>query len=466
MLIALLFVAGALFAAYHVALANQERAYRETREELKMLNETERMHFNYFSYNQDPDTGLVYDRSTPNSPASIAAVGFGLSGYPVAVERHWTNRKAAAEWTHRVLTTLSTRPMGPKVNGTIGFHGVFYHMLDPKTGLRATTQNKFWNSELSSIDTALLMAGVLSARNYYTWDNKIENEIREMCGKLYDNVEWDWISNDKGLIHHAWTPETGMTESGYQGYSEAMLMYIIAMGSTTHKIADTAWETFIGEAKPITQYGETYVICPDSPLFVYQYPHCWIDFRGIKDPVLSQFGFDWFENSRRATMAQYKYAMDNPQKFRGYGMEGWGLTACDGPGDVDKEIDGQKRKFAWYMARGCPNGPDDGTIAPTAALSSMPFTPELSKALLRHWWNDKRELLTFYGFADGYNPTFDPSKPTGWICPATLGIDQGPILLMMENHRTEFVWKLMKQDNNLRWGLKRAGFKGGWLDNK
>jgi hypothetical protein len=461
--ISLLFVGMILFACCCVALANQERDREDTQKETRMLNEVERRHFNYFARNQDPDTGLILDRSTPASPASIAAVGFALTAYPIAVQRHWIKRQEAAAWTHKVLKTLSTRPMGPEAEGNIGYHGVFYHMLDPKTGLRATSP-KYWNSELSSIDTALLMVGVLFARDYYTWDNAVEKEIRNLAEKLFDNVEWNWISDERGLIHHAWTPETGMSPGGYQGYSEAMLMYLIALSSTTHKMPQTTWETFIGGAKPVTQNGQTYVICPDSPLFVYQYPHCWIDFRDIRDPIMRQLGWDWFENSRRATKAQYNYAMENPHKFRDYGTQAWGLTACDGPGDVEKEVDGVKRKFSWYVARGCPNGPDDGTIAPTAALSSTPFTPELSLPLLRHWYADRKELLGFDGFADGFNPTFDPTTRNGWICPVTLGIDQGPILLMLENYRSDFVWKIMRDDPNLRLGLKRAGFTGGWLD--
>lgn len=458
-----LFVIAMVVAWYQATLQSQERARAEETAENKMLFEVGYRHFRYFANNQDPDTGLILDRSTPTSPASIAAVGFALTGYPLAAERGWTNRTAAVEWTHKVLTTLSTRPMGPEPSGTIGYHGVFYHMLDPQTGTRATAP-KYWNSELSSIDTALLMAGVLFARNYFTRDDRLENEIRDMAQRLWDNVEWDWISDENGLIHHAWTPENGMSSGGYRGYSEALLMYILALGSDTHKMPASTWQTFMGGSTPITQYGQTYVICPDSPLFVYQYPHCWIDFRGIRDSVMREANSDYFENSRRATIAQYNYAMHNPQNFVGYGAENWGLTACDGPGNVEKDVNGVKRRFWWYIARGCPNGPDDGTIAPTAALSSMPFTPELSMPLLKHWYEKRPELLGPNGFTDAYNYTFDTSFRKGWVCDVTLGIDQGPILLMIENYRSEFVWKYMKKDPNIQLGLKRAGFAGGWLD--
>jgi len=457
-----LFAIACLLSWGYAAARLQRRASEENRKEQAMLNEVQQTHFNYFACNQDPDTGLILDRSTPTSPASIAAVGFGFTAYAVAVERGWIRREAAAAWAHKVLSTLTTRPMGPEPSGTIGHHGVYYHMLDPKTGTRATAP-KYWNSELSSIDTALLVIGTMSARRYFTWDNPVENEIRAMSTHLIDNVEWDWISDERGLIHHAWTPEGGMTNGGYLGYSEAMLMYLVALGSDTHPMPVTTWETFIGMAKPITQYGQTYITCPDSPLFVYQYPHCWIDFRDIRDPIMRKYGFDWFQNSRRATLAQYNYAMHNPKGFRDYGSMAWGLTACDGPGNVQKEIGGVKREFWWYMARGCPNGPDDGTIAPTAALSSMPFTPELSLPLLRTWYKDRRELLGLHGFYDGFNPTFDPEKKNGWVCEVTLGIDQGPILLMIENHRSKFVWNLMRNDANLQKGLVRAGFNGGWL---
>jgi hypothetical protein len=493
MLIAALFVVAILFACARSSLARQEHDRKQKHEDLVMLSEVERLHFYYFLHNANPDTGLILDRATDTSPASVAAVGFALTAYPVAVERSWIKRDAAAAWAYKVLTTLSNAPMGPQKEGVVGYHGFFYHMLDPKTGLRATAP-KFWDSELSSIDTALLIAGVLFARNYFSRDNEVERQIRAMAQKLYDGVEWNWMANAEGLVHLGWTPEAGMMAGSYKGYSEALLMYILALGSKTHPLPDRAWSAFIGDAPLTSQFGVSYVICPDSPLFTYQYPHCWIDFRGLQDELMRQYKLDWFENSRRATIAQYRYCRANPKNFRGYSATMWGLTACDGPGDVEKLVPATSHRMRWrvaaargeehsanqprsekligdvkqhfwgYMARGCPSGPDDGTIAPTAALSSLPFTPELTMPMLRRLWKDRRDILRFNGFPDAFNPTFEPTKPPyGWIDPTTVAIDQGPILLMTENYRTGFVWEVMKQDGNLIHGLQRAGFTGGWL---
>ncbi|MBI2809695.1 MAG: hypothetical protein HYX67_02530 [Candidatus Melainabacteria bacterium] len=196
-----------------------------------------------------------------------------------------------------------------------------------------------------------------------------------------------------------------------------------------------------------------------GPLFGHQYTQVWMDYRGIKDATNQKLGFDYFENSRRAAQAQHAYAVANPMGWKGYGSLDWGLTASDGPGDVVKNIDGKPVEFKSYNARGFPNAPDDGTIAPTAAASSLPFVPELVLPTLKHWYNDRPEIVGPLGFQDAFNPTFDATKPSGWVDRETLGIDQGPILLMTENFRTGMVWGKMKGDPYLTTALKKAGFK-------
>ncbi len=447
-----------------------------------MLDWVQHYHFQYFKNNQDPDTGLILDNSGPNSPASIAAVGFALTAYPIAVKRGCISKKEAIAWTLKVLTNLWTVPQGDSPTGVNGFHGVFYHMLDPKTGMRAMAP-QYWNSELSSIDTALLMAGVLFARNYYRGFSADEQQIRTLANNLWRRVEWDWMSEPSGLVKLAWTPENGFQNMTYQGMNEARLLYILGLASPTHPLPDTTWDTYIGHEPVSKYYGQRYLHMEGAPLFVYQYPESWIDFRGIRDDLNRRHDFDYFENSRRATIAQYRYALDNPQQFRGYNRLNWGLTACVGPFEgakiVDvqrthceshlkpvsssRTIDGVRRSFHQYTARGCPAGVDDGTIAPTAAISSLPFAPELVLPLLRHWYYERPELMNEDGFTDAFNPTFDSSKRCGWISPQRLGIDQGPIVLMVENYRSNFVWDIMLGDADLRKGLKRAGFTGGWL---
>lgn len=427
-----------------------------------MLERVQRASFQHFVDLQDPATGLVFDRSGKNSPASIAAVGFALAAYPVAAERGWIGHHDAVDYTLKVLRTLWNAPQGPESEGTSGFHGYFYHFLDPSTGLRSTGP-KYWNSELSSIDTALLMAGVVFARAYYSHDCRREREIRDLADKLYCRVEWDWLLRPDGLLGHGWTPEKGMIENVYKGMSEAPLLYLLALGSPTHAIPAASWQAFIGNAKAETYYRQRYVRCPGSPLFVYQYPHCWIDFRGIRDDVNRRLRFDYFENSRRATIAQRQYAKENAKKFKGYSAVNWGLTACDGPGGGERVVDGVKRNFLWYSERGCPDGTDDGTIAPTAAISSLPFTPSIVLPTMRMWLKEKPELFGSHGFADSFNETFGEGTSSGWIDPETISIDQGPIVLMIENYLSGFLWKTMRAEPYLRAGLERAGFKGGWL---
>lgn len=429
-----------------------------------MLDKVQRAHFEYFVENQDPTTGLILDRSTNTSPASIAAVGFALTAYPVAVEHGWVSREDAATYTLKVLTTLKNAPSGPEAHGTASYHGYFYHMLDPHTGTRATSP-KYWNSELSSIDTALLMAGVLFARDYYDANSPQEKAIRDMATALYDNVEWDWMAdpNQDGLIKLAWSPENGFTNGVYKGYNEAGLLYILAIGSPTHPVKPGVWQAYMGDEKPSTHYGYSYIHLHGGPLFVYQYPLAWIDFRGIEDDVNRKFGFDYFENARRATMAQYAYAKANPHQFVGYGKGAWGLTASDGPYDGTKVIDGQTRTFRVYSERGV-DGFDDGTIAPTAAISSLPYAPDVVLPTMYRWLKDRPELFGKYGFTDAFNPTFDQSTSSGWVCQATIGIDQGPVILMIENYRSKMIWNFTHRDPDIRNGLVRAGFRGGWLE--
>lgn len=433
------------------------------RSHARLLGRVGKAHFNFFLENHHQKTGLVLDKDDPRAPASIAATGFALTAYPCAVKRGWVTRREALAYTLKTLKTLWSAPQGGGEEGASGYRGYFYHFLEPDTGLRATAP-RFWNSELSSIDTALLMAGVLFARNYFTGAGQDEVQVRELADKLYRRVEWSWLFREDKLVQHGWTPENGAIPHVYKGYSEALLLYILALGSPTHPAPEGAWEAYLANATVASAYDVEYIAMPGEPLFCYQYPHAWIDFRGIADGVVKRAGFDWFENSRRMALVHYRYAQDNPEKFTGYGGFDWGLTACDGPGNVTKEVDGVQREFRGYSERGCPHGFDDGTIAPTAALASLPYLPEIVIPTMRYWLSERPELFSENGgFTDAFNQTFGGSLKSGWICSHRLGIDQGPIVLMMENFRSELIWKIMKKDQNLRAGLAKAGFRGGWL---
>jgi hypothetical protein len=411
-----------------------------------LLDELERAHFRYFVDQVDPATGLARDRSTASAPASIAAVGFGLTAYPIAVRHGWVERAAAAESTRKVLQTLWQAPQGDAPEGMAGAHGLFYHFLDSHA-------SRAWHCELSTIDTALLMAGVRFARDYY--DQPGEADIRTLADQLYNRVDWAWATNGQDRVSLGWKPESGFLPYGWGGYNEGMVLMLLGLGSATHPLAASAWTAFTRDEHPVERFGQKYV--PFAPLFGHQYSHAWVDFRGIKDAPMRALGFDYFENSRRATLAQHAYGLANSAGWKGYGDLDWGLTACDGPGDKTQALEGKTRQFFGYLARGAPDGPDDGTIAPTAAAASLPFAPEVVMPTLRHWRKDRPELWGPDGFADAFNPT------ANWVDPDRLGIDQGPIVLMLENHRTGFVWDVMRHDAALKTGLHRAGFTGGWL---
>lgn len=427
-----------------------------------MLERVQRAHFQYFLDYQNKDTGLIFDR-TRKSPATIAGVGFALSAYPIAVKRQWISRSEAIAYTLKVLRNLSSIRQSESATGSNGYKGFFYHFLDPETGVRAVSP-KWWNSELSSIDTALLMAGVRFARNYYLRDNADETEIRKLADALYDRVDWQWLLRPNKLIGHGWSPESGMIASDYHGYSEALLLYLLALGSNTQPAPADSWKALFAQNQEATHYGQHYIAMPGTPLFCYQYPHCWVDFRGINDDINRKMGFDYFQNSVRASKAQLAYAQANPKGFRDYSKLDWGLTACDGPGDAKKEWNGRTVEYRGYSERGCPAGFDDGTIAPTAAVSALPFLPEASLKTMEHWLEKRPELFSMHGFADAFNPSFDPNSPSGWVDQERLAIDQGPIVIMIENFRSGFPWWVMSSDSIIRQGLMRAGFKGGWLE--
>lgn len=428
-----------------------------------LIEFTQRAHFEWFRRNQNPRTGLVKDRDKPTSPASVAATGFALAVYPIAASRGWISHEEALAYVSKTLRALSQAPQGPEREGVSGNWGMFYHFLDPDTATRAVAP-KFWDSELSTIDTALLMAGVLFAGSYFDGEDTHERGIRHMAEQLYGRVEWDRFVNDEHLILHAWTPERGMWDPVYRGYSEALLLYILALGSPTHPAPAHCWQAFIGDASTETHYGQTFIRMPGMPLFCYQYPQAFIDFRGITDGVGKRIGFDYHENARRASLAQHGYAVDNPNQMRDYSALDWGLTASDGPGDKKIEVGGRTIQFRWYSEHGGPLGFDDGTIAPTAALSSLPYVPDLSMATLRHWLSARPELFDLdLGFVDAFNPTFDTSTKNGWVDTDRIGIDQGPIVLMLENHMSGLVWDVMRENAHLKRGLTHAGFSGGWL---
>lgn len=406
--------------------------------------------------------GLVPDRAPlPHGAASIASVGFGLTAYGIGVERGYVTRDQAVERTLTTLRFLSRLPQGEAATGTAGNHGFFYHFLDPETGLRVAP----W-SELSSIDTALLMGGVLFAQSYYDHSSAQEGEIRSLAEVLYRRVDWRWMKNHGPWLSMGWTPEHGFLPADWKGYNEGLLIYILALGAPDHALAPETWHQWT--ATYDAQWGEFQgrKFLNFAPLFGHQYSESWIDFRGLQDDFNRQHHTDYFQNSREAVYAQKSYAQHNPGNWKDYGDTIWGLTASDGPGDATQPYKGEARHYLAYSARGAGKDYvlDDGTIAPTAAGGSVAFAPEIALPALKAMkqrYGDR--LYGRYGFADAFNPSFKTEKGM-WVDGQQIGIDQGPIVIMLENWRSGFVWNVMKKNPFIRQGLHRAGFTGGWLD--
>ena len=422
-----------------------------------MLKELQWQTFEYFLNETNPVNGLVADKTRSDWPASIAATGLALSSYPIGVECGFLSRTEAIETT---LTTLrffhkSEQSSDPEATGYKGF---YYHFLDMESGRRA------WNSELSTVDSALLLAGALTAAIYFDHDSADEQEIRELADTLYKRVNWRWAQNGGATVTHGWKPESGFLKYRWCGYDEALILYVLGLGSPTYPLPEECYTAWAASYSWKEIYGHEVLYA--GPLFIHQLSHIWIDFRDIKDKYMSERGIDYFENSRRATLIQQLYAMRNPNEFAGYSAKCWGITASDGPGPDTIKINGVERRFFDYLARGVPYGPDDGTLAPWAVVASLPFAPEIVLPTLRYFIdNIHLEQDENYGFKASFNPTY-PSKSGsthGWVSPWNYGLNQGPIILMIENYRSEFLWKLMRRSPYIIEGLRRAGFKGGWL---
>lgn len=427
--------------------------------------------FNYFWETTDPETGLAPDRYPSDSPASIAAIGFALTSYGVGVERGYIQRDEAIERTLSTLRTLWKLPMGPAAKGTAGYKGFYYHFLNMHDGTRYTN----WQVELSTVDTALMVAGILFAQSYFDQDNESEKEIRELADLIYLRVDWQWAQNKHPLISLGWYPEKGFINYDWVGYNEAMLVYLLGLGSPTHPIEKNAWDAWVDHYED-DWGGEHLPHLTFAPMFGHQYSHVWFDFREIQDDYMRQKQSDYFVNSQKAVLAQREYAIANPSKWSGYSENIWGITASDGPGDVKMPHGDSTREFRAYSARGVAlnHSFDDGTLAPTALGGSLPFAPEIIIPTLQNIYNQYGQYLYGeYGFLDAFNLSYTyPEAPgggrvvpgVGWFGTDYIGIDQGPILIMAENLRSELVWKTMKKNKYFNTGLLKAGFTGGYLN--
>lgn len=389
----------------------------------EFLNMVEKGAVNYFLKCMDPETGLTLDRS-PNSgeidysysPSTTAGVGFGLTCLAAGAERGWIERERA-----RRITLNTLRHFYEKMEHVNGF---FYHFTDMKTGERV------WNCELSSIDTALFIAGAVFAGEYYA-----DAEIKKYASLLYYRVNWRWMTEGGGGKHlcMGWKPESGFLKHNWSDYCESMIMYLLAIGSPTYPVSSELWKNI---NRPYGEYDGAFghIFCP--PLFTHQYSHIWIDFSNKNDGYA-----DYFYNSKMATLANRQFCIDNAGEYPSFAGGCFGLTACIGP-------DG-------YMAYGAPPGPPscDGTVAPTAAGSSIIFTPEESIAALRHIYDNYREKVCGeYGFCDSFN------AGKKWFAKDAYAINQGPMALMIENYRSGLIHKVFMKNERIKKAMALAGF--------
>jgi len=425
-----------------------------------LLDRLQRGAFAYLRSYTDPKTGLVADTSRPGAPASIAVVGFALSCYPVAVERGWIDRRSAAEITLTALRFFATSEQSEAPNAT-GFHGFYYHFLDMSTGRRV------WQCEISVVDTALLIAGVLSAAMYFDGDgnghgggNSAEAEIRRLAEALYRRVDWPWAQNGGETVTQGWKPECGFLREDWEGYNEATIVYLLAIGSPTFPLPP---ESFAGWTATYQWENMLNVdLLYAGPLFTHLFSHAWIDYRGIQDAFMREKQSDYFINTRQAVALQREYCARNPNDYVGYDRDLWGISAGDGPSHTQMGRHRRDLRVYGYMARGVPLGPDDGTLAPWAMLATVPFNPNAALRGTRRLLELYPEVCREDRLVSGFNPTYSDAQGC-WLSEGWYGLDQGLLVMMLENHRSGLNWRLMRKCQYVRDGLGRAGFAGAWL---
>jgi len=417
-----------------------------------LLDRLQQAAFSYLSENTNPDNGLVADTSRTGSPCSIAVVGFALSCYPVAVERDWMSRREAAALTLRTLQFFSHSLQSEQPDAT-GFKGFYYHFLDMQSGRRV------WQCELSLVDTALLMAGILTAGCYFDGAGD-EESIRNLSEALYRRVDWHWARNGLETVSQGWKPEYGFLHYGWEGYNEATIVYILGVSSPTHPLPAASfggwtltyqWENLLGHD-----------VLYSGPLFTHLFSHAWIDYRGIQDSFMREKGSDYFENTQSAIAIHREYGARNPRGYEGYDRDFWGITAGDGPGDREMRESRRDRRFFGYMSRGVPYGPDDGTIAPWAMLAALPFNAEAALRGTRRLLKSYPQVCPNGRFRSGFNATLKV-QGRGWLSEGWFGLDQGLLVMMIENYRTGLIWQITRRCPVIRAGLIGAGFTGGWL---
>ena len=390
-----------------------------TPDDQRLLDEIQHAAFLYFWEQADPLTGLIRDRFNVRAPAdarsaaSIAATGFGLTAVCIGAERQYVS---AADARDRAINTLRF------LHSNMPTHrGFYYHWANVHTGAR------IWDSEISSIDTAILLCGVLTCREHFR-----HREITRLATQIFDRVEWTWLSADTSLLPHGWRPEVGFLQYRWDMYSELMMMYLLGLGSSTSPLPVQTWHAW---KRTTFEYDGLRYIGSFAPLFVHQYSQAWFDFRNRRDRYA-----DYFRNSVTATEVHRRFCLELAERYPYLSEDLWGITASDSP--------------QGYAVWGGPPemGPIDGTIAPSAAAGSLPFLPRATLRVLKTIRERYERTWSRYGFINAFNPA------TGWYDSDVIGIDTGITLLMAENLRSEFVWNTFMRNANVIRALDRAGF--------
>ncbi|MFP5235739.1 MAG: glucoamylase family protein [Acidobacteriota bacterium] len=390
-----------------------------TSEDDAFLNELEKANFLFFWEQGNPTTGLIKDRCNVRTPdtsvaASIASVGFGLTAICIAQMRGFVSY---ADARLRVISTLSF--LWHKLPTHRGF---FYHFANINTGER------LWDSEVSSIDTAILLCGALTCKAYF----KSDKDIQQLAHAIFDRVDWSWLSEDTSLLSHGWTPELGFINSRWDYYSELMMMYLLGMGSKSHPLSSDTWFAW---KRTIFEYDGLRYIGSFAPLFIHQYSQAWFDFRNKHDRYTN-----YFRNSTIATDVHRRFCVELNEQFPDYSNALWGITASDSE--------------RGYVAWGGPPamGPIDGTVVPAAAGGSIPFLPAETMRVLHTIHDHYPQAWCRYGFVDAFNPL------TNWYDTDVVGIDTGITMLMAENARSSFVWDTFMKNEEAQRGMAAAGF--------
>jgi hypothetical protein len=423
---------------------------KEFAQSWEFILQLQRDSFQFFIDLANPKNGLIPDTDHSASDASISGIGFALSSYPIAVEKNIISRSDAIERTLATLNFFAESEQSISATAT-GYKGFYYHFLNMQTGKRSG------DCELSFVDTGFLLAGILCAGTYFQGTSTKELQIRSLADHLYNRVDWQWAMCEKFSLSQGWRPTSGFINYAWEGYSESLLLYTLALGSPTFPLPVESFKAWTSTYQWENIYNIDFLYA--GPFFIHLFSHAWIDFRGIQDKFMHEKKSDYFENSKSAMKIQQQYSKINPKNFKGYSKNCWGITADIGPGFQKQLINGKLITFYDYAARGIPYGPDDGTIAPWAALASICFDQKTSIAAIDHFRLSYPELIGKYGFICSFNESINPP----WFPQRFYALDVGISILMIENAENNFIWNLMRKCPAISNGLRRAGFSGGWL---